>query len=165
MSTRNVHDAHIDVQIGELHRAVLEIVSTMNRPQQDDELLREAGVSLDRALFPLLVGIAKYGPVGVVDLADRVGRDYTTISRQLAKLENLGLIERRNSAADKRVREAIVTAKGEAMSERVDTARTRLGRAVFATWERQDFDDLVRLMTRFAEAIREVPGAGAKDSP
>jgi hypothetical protein len=55
----------------------------MNRPQRDDTLIREAGISLDRALFPLLVGIERRGPIGVVDLADGVGRDYTTVSWQV----------------------------------------------------------------------------------
>ena len=69
----------------------------MNRPQRDEALIREAGIPLDRALFPLLVGIERFGPIGVVELADRVGRDYTTVSRQVAKLESLGLAERRQS--------------------------------------------------------------------
>ena len=55
----------------------------MNRPQRDRALLQEAGVSLDRALFPLLIVIERKGLL-VVELADLVGRDYTTVSRQLA---------------------------------------------------------------------------------
>ena len=65
----------------------------------------------------------------MVELADRVGRDYTTVSRQVAKLESLGLVERRASAADRRVREAVITPKGKAMTDLVDAARERIGRA------------------------------------
>jgi len=61
----------------------------MNRPERDDTLLREAGIALNRVLFPLLSGIERFGPIGVVDLADGVGRYYTTVSRQVAKLERL----------------------------------------------------------------------------
>jgi predicted transcriptional regulator len=32
-----------------------------------------------------------------VQLADRVGRDYTTVSRQVAKLESFGLVKRQGS--------------------------------------------------------------------
>jgi DNA-binding MarR family transcriptional regulator len=80
-------------------------------------MVRAAGISLDRALFPLLVVIERRGPIGVVDLADRVGRDYTTVSRQVAKLEGLGLVERQAAAADRRVSHASVTAKGKAMTD------------------------------------------------
>jgi DNA-binding MarR family transcriptional regulator len=117
--------------------------------------LQEAGITLDRALFPLLVMVERLGPIGVVDLADRVGRDYTTVSRQVAKLEALGLVERRGGSGDRRVREAIITPKGKAMTESVDEARERIARRIFADWPQRDVEDLVRLMRRFADDIQE----------
>ncbi|MBK3511202.1 winged helix-turn-helix transcriptional regulator [Pseudomonas sp. MF6747] len=127
----------------------------MNRPQRDEAMVREAGISLDRALFPLLVLVERLGPIGVVELADRVGRDYTTVSRQVAKLESLGLILRQESAVDRRVRESVITEKGKAMTDRVDDARERMGVSIFSTWEEGDFENLVRLMRKFAEDIKD----------
>jgi DNA-binding MarR family transcriptional regulator len=138
-----------------LHAALLDIVAFINRPQNDEILIRGAGVPLDRALFPLLVGIERFGPVGVVDLAERIGRDYTTISRQIAKLERLGLVERRPSSADRRVREAIIAPKGKAMTNALDGARERFGRAIFATWDVEEMDVLVRLTRKFADALKD----------
>jgi DNA-binding MarR family transcriptional regulator len=156
-SIKNVQNTHISDRLRELHGAVLDIVSAMNRPQRDEALIKEAGIALDRALFPLLVGIQRFRPIGVVELADRVGRDYTTVSRQVAKLESLGLVKRQGSAADRRVREAVITPKGKAMTDLVDAARERIGRAIFETWEARDIDALVRLMRRFADALNEMP--------
>jgi DNA-binding MarR family transcriptional regulator len=156
-STKKVQNAHISMRLRELHGAVLEIVSAMNRPQRDEALIREAGIPLDRALFPLLVSVERFGPIGIVELADRVGRDYTTVSRQVAKLERLGLVERQDNPADRRVREAVVSRKGKAMTDRLDAARDRLGRAVFATWDTRDIDDLARLMRKFADAMKDDP--------
>jgi len=133
----------------------------MNRPQRDEVLIKAAGIPLDRALFPLLVGIERFGPVGVVDLADRVGRDYTNVSRQIAQLESLGLVARQESAVDRRVREAAITTKGKAMTDLVDAARDRIGRAIFKTWDAQDIDELVRLMRMFADAVMEEPPVGS----
>src|SRR4051794_17077409 len=104
---------------------MIDLFGLMNRPQLDDTLIREAGIALDRALFPLLVGIERYGPIGVVDLAERVGRDYTTVSRQITKLEESGLIERQPSPSDRRVNEAIITAEGRALIKALDSARMR----------------------------------------
>ncbi|WP_307432104.1 MarR family winged helix-turn-helix transcriptional regulator [Labrys monachus] len=160
-STNNVQNTHISRQLRLLHDAVLDIVAVVNRPQRDEMLIREAGIRLDRALFPLLVGIERFGPIGVVDLADRVGRDYTTVSRQVAKLESLGLVERRGSAADRRVREAAITPKGRAMTDLVDAARERIIRAILAPWDARDVDELVRLMRKFADAVKEEPPAGS----
>jgi DNA-binding MarR family transcriptional regulator len=159
-SRKNVQNTRISHQVRALHAALLDIVSLMNQPQRDETLIKAAGIPLDRALFPLLVGIERFGPIGVVEMADRVGRDHTTVSRQVAKLESLGLIERRGNATDRRVREAVVTAKGKAMTDRVDAAREKIGRTVFATWDGQEIDDLVRLMQKFADAMTEAPSAG-----
>lgn len=155
MSRKKVQNTHISLQLRELHGALLEIVGVMNRPQRDEAMVREAAISLDRALFPLLVLVERLGPIGVVDLADRVGRDYTTVSRQVAKLESLGLIDRKGSATDRRVRESVITPAGKAMTDRVDEARERIGLAIFATWEEDDVANFVRLTRKFAESIKD----------
>jgi DNA-binding MarR family transcriptional regulator len=156
-SRKKVQNTYIRDRLRELHAALLDIVSAMNRPQRDEVLIKEAGIALDRALFPLLVGIQRFGPIGVVDLADRAGRDYTTVSRQVAKLESLGLVKRQGSVADRRVREAVITAKGRAMTDLVDAARERIGRVIFEKWEARDIDQLVTLMRKFADALNDVP--------
>lgn len=159
-SRKKVQNTHISQQIRALHRALVDIFIVMNRPDRDEVLIREAGIRLDRALFPLLVGIERFGPIGVGELADGVGRDYTTVSRQVAKLESLELVERQASAADRRVREATVTQKGKAMTDLIDAGRERIGRAVFKTWDPHDIDELVRLMRKFADAVKDdAPGA------
>jgi DNA-binding MarR family transcriptional regulator len=140
-----------------LHEALVDVVGVINRPENDVILLREAGVSLDRALFPLLVLIERRGPLGVGELADWVGRDYTTVSRQVAKLESLGLVARRAGESDARVTEAVVTEKGQAMSNMLDKARERLARKALAGWSREDLAQFARLLRRFADSLMHGP--------
>jgi len=153
-STKKVQNTHIKSQLRILHGALLEIVGVMNRPQNDERMVREAGIALDRALFPLLVGIERFGPIGIVEMADRVGRDYTTVSRQVAKLESLGLVERRENVSDRRIREAAITPKGKKMTDQVDAARERLGNFIFGSWAEDDIDALVRLLRKFADDVK-----------
>jgi DNA-binding MarR family transcriptional regulator len=136
--------------------SLIEIMSVMNRPQRDEAIMQKAGIQLDRALFPLLVGIERLGPLGIVDLADRAGRDHTTVSRQVTKLESLGLVERVKSASDRRLSQLTVTDQGKAMTDHIDKARERMGQIVFESWDTKDVDDLVRLVSKFAGAIRDV---------
>ena len=150
-SRKKVHNTHIGDQLRQLHGALLDILSVMNRPQRDEVLIKEAGIPLDRALFPLLVLVERFGPIGVVELADRVGRDYTTVSRQVAKLESLGLIERKAGETDKRVREATVTPAGAAMNLALDGARDRLFRAHFDRWPEHEKQELARLLRKMAD--------------
>jgi DNA-binding MarR family transcriptional regulator len=140
-------------EIRQLHRSLIDLIGMMNRPQRDTALIREAGIVLDRALFPLLVGIERKGPIGVGELADGVGRDYTTVSRQVAKLESLRLIARRASKDDKRVNEATITANGRAMTDALDAARERIATTELANWSQQDLQHLARLMRRFADDL------------
>jgi len=139
--------------VRELHEAMVDLFALMSRPQRDDTLIREAGISLDRALFPLLVGIGRYGPVGVGALADGVGRDYTTVSRQVAKLERLGLVKRRPGQSDARVNEAMITPKGRVLMRALDAARVRLAAPILARWKEKDFDELVKLLRRFVDDV------------
>jgi DNA-binding MarR family transcriptional regulator len=152
-STNNVHNTRISGELSTLHGALLDIVSAMNRPQRDEILIRKAGIPLDRALFPLLVGIDRFAPIGVVEAADRVGRDYTTVSRQFAKLESLGLIERQSSKQDKRVREAFITPQGKEMVKLVDEAREKIALTIFEDWDPAEFSMLVQLMRKFADSF------------
>jgi hypothetical protein len=122
-SRKRVQNTHISARMRVLHGALLDIVAVMNQPQRDAAVVREAGISLDRALFPLLSAIERRGPIGVVELAD------------------------------KRVRQAVVTRKGQTMIDAVDGARERMGRAIFGDWSKRDIDELVRLMRKFADAV------------
>ncbi len=142
-------------QVRELHEILLDLAGIMNEPQRDDVLIGEAGIALDRALFPLLVRIQRRGPLGVVELANLAGRDHTTVSRQVAKLEELGLVTRREGRKDKRVREVAVTRKGLAMTDALDKARERLVAPRLAKWSARDRADLLRLMRKLVDSARE----------
>ncbi|SDV03693.1 MarR family winged helix-turn-helix transcriptional regulator [Pseudomonas mucidolens] len=157
---KKVQDTHISAQMKDLHRSLISIVSVMNRPRNDERLIAEAGVHLDQALFRLLVVIERVGPIGVVDLAGRLGRDYTTISRQVSKLERMELVIRHENSEDRRMREAVVSAKGKAITDQIDQARERLARGIFQDWAAEDITDLVRLMRQFAKALEQGTEAG-----
>ena len=136
-----------------VHDSVVDLIAFMNMPQLDDLLLAEAGVTIDRALFPLLVGIERFGPIGVGELADRAGRDYTTVSRQVAKLADLGLIDRRPSLTDRRVNEAVISGEGRKVIDSLDAARHRLNTPVFSEWSDRDLLELERLLRRYVDDL------------
>jgi DNA-binding MarR family transcriptional regulator len=151
---KKVHNTHISRSaLRALHEALIDMGGFFNRPQNDAILLREAGVSLDHALFPLLVLIQRRGPLRIGDLADWIGRDYTTVSRQVAKLEKLGLVTRRAGRTDARVTETVVTDQGQAVSDMLDAARERLARNALAGWSKTDLAEFTRLLRRFADSL------------
>jgi len=138
---------------------MIELVNFLNSPRRDEALMRDAGVSLDRALFPLLMRLGMAGSLSVGDLADQVGRDYTTVSRQLAKLETLGLVARRDGQ-DRRVKAACLTSAGKAMVQALTAARRRRLTAALADWPQADRDALAHLNRRFVDALIEASTPG-----
>lgn len=138
-------------EIRELRGALMDLTGVLNRPQPDAALIEAAGVDLDRALFPLLARIDRLGPLGIVELAELAGRDYSTVSRQVAKLESLGLVTRCPSPEDGRVRAAVVTDEGHTMTRALDTARQKIIEGLLADWDKDDVRDLSRLLRRFAD--------------
>jgi DNA-binding MarR family transcriptional regulator len=138
-------------EIRELRGALLDLTGVINRPQPDAALIEAAGVDLDRALFPLLARIERLGPIGIVELAELVGRDHTTVSRQISKMESLDLISRVPNPVDGRIRAAVITAKGRAMTEALDTARQKVIEKMLGDWEKDEISMLARLLRRAAD--------------
>jgi len=144
---------HNTCNMDRLASSLIDLIGLLNSPQRDDVLLREAGVSLDRALFPLLVRLGARSPLGVAELAGQVGRDPTTVSRQLAKLERLGLIERCGRETDRRTNAARLTAGGHEIVDAITAARRRLLSQALADWSEADRAALADLNRRFADAL------------
>lgn len=66
----------------------------------------------------------RQGPVRMRDLADSMACDASYVTAVADRLEELGLAERRNAADDRRVRELVLTAKGEQVSQQLDEVFT-----------------------------------------
>jgi len=146
-----MHDTR---NLDEIASALIELTGLLNSPRQDEVLLGVAGVSLDRALFPLLVRLSAAPAMSVAQLAEQAGRDPSTVSRQIAKLEQLGLVKRPSAKADMRVRAAAITRAGARAVAAITDARRKLLGELIQDWpaaERQTFPLLLR---KFADAMR-----------
>ncbi|MEP6503111.1 MAG: MarR family winged helix-turn-helix transcriptional regulator [Betaproteobacteria bacterium] len=139
--------------LARLRESILDITAVVNSPKPDAALIAAAGVALDRALFPLLSRIERSGALGVKELAEFVGRDYTTVSRQVAKLEAQGLVGREPDPADGRVNKAVLTAAGRKMTTAIDRARRKQLEGLLVGWSETDLHDLARLTRRLADDL------------
>jgi DNA-binding MarR family transcriptional regulator len=150
-----VQDTHNNEALAE---ALIALTGAMNSARQDGLLIHEAGVRLDRALFPLLIAIGRAGAIGIVDLADQVGRDHSTISRQIARLETLGLVVRQAGAADRRVRAATLSPQGAETVLALREARHRLMDRFLSDWPAHDRSELTRLLGRLVATVKQAQG-------
>src|SRR6266568_3471098 len=141
----------MDQTIRQFYDALFDLIGLINQPQRDSALLQEAGVTLDRALFPLLVVIGRRDAVGIMELAGLVGRDHTTVSRQVATLDRLGLVTRHAGTSDGRERKVVATQEGLAIVSALDAAREKLVQPIVSQWEEQDWKTFVSYLRRFAD--------------
>jgi DNA-binding MarR family transcriptional regulator len=146
----------------DLHRALLDLTGFFNRPQADAVLLRCAGSSLDRAVFPLLMRAAAAGTTTVGELADTVGRHHSTVSRQCAVLEGQGLIVRSADGADGRRSVIRVTAKGAEEVGRIAAVRAEGLAVVFADWTDGERKDLTRLLRKLVDGLESLTGTAGR---
>lgn len=145
--------------IDEIGASLVDLMSFFASAQRDSVLLDQVGVKLDRALMPLLIRLGMQGPLGVAALAGEVGRDHTTVSRQLAKLESLELVWRPGTKVDARVRQAALTPQGEVIVKAIVSARRHLLSVVLANWSEDDRAALGHLNRRFVEDLTKTAGA------
>ena len=139
----------------------LGMLGRVSRPRFRALLLDRAGVTLDVALAQCLVTIGLRGPIGVLDLAELLDHNHPKASRLLARLEELGLVERAPAPHDRRIKTASVTPEGRRVVDAVNLGRRRLVDEVLADWTDHDRATLARLTRRFSDTMFALVEAGS----
>ena len=112
---------------------------------------RLAGVlhkDLDGAAYGLLALLQDAGPLRASDLVSRLGLDKSTVSRQVASLVDLGLVERTADPADGRAQVLTPSQEGSARLARIRTVRRARWEADLADWPAADVAALGELLAR-----------------
>ena len=58
--------------------------------------------------------------IAMFKLAHKLGLDASTLTRNIQKLENLGLVKRKHDSYDKRVQKAVLTKQGVKITEEIE---------------------------------------------
>lgn len=90
----------------------------------------------------------------MVELADHLGRDYTTVSRR-EKLEARGLACKQPNRHDRRISEVTLSASGQQMIDSIAVARRRLMNQVLAQWPEDEVQALFRLTRKYADSLQQ----------
>jgi DNA-binding MarR family transcriptional regulator len=111
----------------------------------------EVHPDLDVASYTVLVTISDLSralPNGVraIDVAETLGLHKSTMSRNIAVLERLGLVARAPSVEDARARILSITDSGRASLDATVTARRARVSSILSRWSAADVRDLARLL-------------------
>lgn len=113
--------------------------------------------SMDRAAFLLLNRLDWTGAVGVKALAQAMGIDSSTVTRQVAPLVDCGLVERVPNPDDGRAVLLELSPHGRERLSEVRTSRQLMMHQLTAEWPEEDRERFCELLTRFNVELQSFP--------
>ncbi|MEW9700773.1 MarR family winged helix-turn-helix transcriptional regulator [Paenibacillus sp. SI8] len=138
----------------EIFKALIDLFSLINRPDRDKKMITNAGVNLEAATFRVFVGIGHLQPTSVGDLAAMMGKNYSSVSRQIDKLETAGLVHTYPSSSDSRIRVSELTKYGEEINTMISLTRERIMREGLADWTMEEKNGLLNSLRRLFESMQ-----------
>ncbi|WP_426976801.1 MarR family winged helix-turn-helix transcriptional regulator [Pseudarthrobacter sp. O4] len=112
------------------------------------QLSRQVHPDMEPAAYGLLSVIRRKGPIRLTELASCIGVGKPSVSRQIAFLENLGLVSKEADPLDGRAQSIRLTAKGEEKMHQVQDARREVFRERLSEWPAEELQALAAYMAK-----------------
>jgi DNA-binding MarR family transcriptional regulator len=139
--------------------AVIELLDRSNRTPVQARLIARSGLSIETALFPVIVTVGRNEPVRVAEAAEIAGINASTMSRHAAALERIGAIERRLDPTDGRGTLLALTPLGRDAFDRIFAELDVLFQELLAEWSAEELtvfsDQLERFVSRVVRTAAE----------
>lgn len=136
----------------EIFEALFEIVTFFNQPQQDRHLLQQADVPLEPAALPIVVRVGRQPEISIGQLANQIGRNHSSISRQVDKLITAGWLQEAERR-DQRIRLLTLTPQGQRGLMQIKLAREAAFREKLTSYSNTDRAELARVLQQLADTL------------
>lgn len=145
-STRYDDLRRIEAEVGTLIRRVKRVMG---------ERAREVHPDLHPMTYFILTHLAKQGPTRAADLSDAFGMDKGGVSRQVQTLVDLGLVERRPAAEDRRA--ILLDASDEGRTRLETVARSRSDRfdQRLGAWSDDELSTFAAQLAAYNQALSD----------
>ncbi len=153
--TPTVTAARSDDPIDRIATNLRTVLRAFSHARSHENLLKEAGVRLDRAGAALLYKLHQSPDeaLRVGDLAERLAIDTPAVTRKIQQLERLGYVTAAPDLDDKRAKRVRLTRNGIRILERIMAANRRHLAAVFETWSARDLREFDTALDRLAVTL------------
>ncbi|RUT29597.1 MarR family transcriptional regulator [Paenibacillus zeisoli] len=138
-----------------IFKAVIDLVTMINRTDRDKKMIASAGVEMEAAAFQVFGGIAHLQSTSVGDLANLMGKNYSSVSRQIDKLEAAGLVHTYPSVDDSRIRLSELTSYGKEIYSMINSTRQRLMQEALGDWTPEDKNSLLNHLRRLTDSLNK----------
>lgn len=116
---------------------------------------RKYDYGLERAHYLLLLLLNEGDSQSVGGLAEHINLDASTVTRQIAAMQNAGLIDKQPNPEDRRGGFVTITARGREALERTRQQRLRRVGKSFRAWSDGDRAEFARLMARLNQELAQ----------
>ncbi len=142
-----------NTDVARIEEALITLVRRANNPRRHLQIVRAAGVDIDRSTYVVLARVAEAERRRVSDLAVDLGVDISTASRQIARAEALGLVCRVPDERDARATTLDLTTEGRRILTRVRRARRAWLESVLGTFTAEQRCELATVLDRLNAAL------------
>lgn len=125
----------------------------------------EEGHGLSIAEWRVLVHLSRSDPVSVRDIQTFVNLEKPRVSRAVARLEKLGLVQKVAGADDARLVEISLTPKGRKALEDILPRAVELERRLLREVSEQDLSNFIRVMEQLHTVLDQDPSAKPRLRP
>ena len=136
----------IESEVGSLIRRVKRVIG---------ERAREVHPELHPMTYFILTHLATHGPLRGADLSDAFGMDKGGVSRQVQALVDLGLVERKPDAEDRRAILLDATDEGRERLETMSRHRSDRFDQRLADWSDEDLATFARQLAAYNLALAD----------
>jgi DNA-binding MarR family transcriptional regulator len=116
---------------------------------------RIANSRMDRIALMVLGTLSNCGPSRLTTLAERTGFDASTMSRQVADLEQAGLLKPTTDPDDRRAALLEATPEGQEMMARLASGRRKRIERLVSEWGAKDIQTLGRMLKKLNESLEK----------
>jgi DNA-binding MarR family transcriptional regulator len=149
--TPELVEAAAEVQV-----TLASVIRHARLPRMHRKVMTDAGVFIDRSSYTALAHVDILGEVSLSDLAADMLLDISTVSRQVRRLEDAGLVERHPHPDDKRVSMVGPTEAGRRVANRLNHAWQSAFAEALTDWSAEDLALLAGWLLRFDDSLRRV---------
>lgn len=148
----------VDPALSRIENAMVVLMRRSTDPRGNRTINRRAGSDLERAAAAMLWRVGELEPARLSTLAEAIGIEISTASRQVAGLVERGFVERSPDPDDGRATVHRLSDDGHELRNRIADARREWFESLLAGFsdaERSTFADLIE---RFVAAMNASPG-------
>jgi DNA-binding MarR family transcriptional regulator len=153
-------------ELAEVDRALTRLLR-LTEARRSSPATSSAATRLDRSAYGLLSRLEELPATRLTELAAALEIDLSTASRQIRALEERGFVSRTDDPCDQRTGRLELTELGRTTLCTERAFRVERIAARLSTWQRQEVEDLARLLARLVDNFTgpDVPAATTLSAP